>query len=166
MSVADKSRNEGRRRLIKSAAAAPVVFTLPSGAALAAVSVTCHDKAKDRALPAAVVSTPGDGWVRARLQAWTFREKNGSSDLSGFMLNGSYYRVLNGKAVPVAHVKMNGSKQPRIDEGTYYYVLVNYPEGSPVLDSADSSATPMAGASCWNSLNPGDSIPADNIIIS
>ena len=111
MSDADKSRVESRRRLIKSAAAAPIVFTLPTGSALAATSLSCQTKGLDRFEPTstpAVVASDGsytsDGWVRARLQSYNFRVDGDSpSDRSnGFTLNGTnYFKVVGGTASAV-----------------------------------------------------------------
>lgn len=174
MSDADKSRVESRRRLIKSAAAAPIVFTLPTGSALAATSLSCQTKGLDRFEPTstpAVVASDGsytsDGWVRARLQSYNFLVDGDSpSDRSnGFTLNGTnYFKVVGGTASAVFVVNSPSGQAPKVNAGQYYYVLVEYPSGNLVLD-AGGDVSPMAGASCWNSLMPGSEIPSDNIII-
>lgn len=162
MSVDDKSRKEARRRLIKSAAAAPVVFTLPTGAALAQSSSTCQASSLERFAtenpPAVKVAS--DNWVRAQFQALKFRVQ-GESEESGGFLHNSYYKVLDGSAQAV--VVEEGSVSVN-SEVAGYFVLVN--AGDPatiILDSSYASA-PIAGASCWNSV-VGDGASNDNIII-
>ncbi|WP_341645746.1 hypothetical protein [Thauera sp. SDU_THAU2] len=148
MSVDDKSRNEARRRLIKSAAAAPVVFTLPSGAALAATSSSCEANSSGlfgRETPRAV-EMGTDKWVRARVQALKFKAVkaagNGSENVNGFMYGDSYYKVSNGGA---EEVTLKFGSQPTLYPNQYYYVLVNYPDRTPILDVSAIGATPMAG---------------------
>lgn len=169
MSAPEKTSNEKRRRLIKSAAAAPVVFTLPSGAALAATSATCDAKSLARFDPGsvqAVVSTAGDGWVRAQFQSWTFRIKGQSSSSIGFNYGSQWYVVSNGSAsLVLAEVHTNGANAPRQRAGEYHYVLLNYPDQDLVLDASQFNIAPVAGASCWNSLMPSANIPASNTVI-
>ncbi|WP_068635506.1 hypothetical protein [Thauera butanivorans] len=168
MSADDKSRNEGRRRLIKSAAAAPVVFTLPSGAALAAASSSCEANSLElfnTERPLAVTAS-SDKWVRARLQAWKFKAvkvgSNGSENVDGFKYNEVYYKVSDGRAEEVA---LKPGSKPAVYPRQYYYVLINYPGRTLILDASATDVTPMAGASCWNSLMPGDNLSGDNTII-
>ncbi len=175
MSDADKSRNEGRRRLIKSAAVAPIVYTLPTGAALAATSLSCHTKGLDKFAPggtAAVesggVSYSSDGWVRARLQSYNFRVVGDPANprSNGFTLDGTnYFKVSGATASAVSVVTTPAAQAPKVNAGQFYYVLIDYPSGNLILDSSAADVSPMAGASCWNSLAPGAEIPSDNIVI-
>ncbi|WP_345794497.1 hypothetical protein AAG895_05330 [Thauera sp. JM12B12] len=171
MSAPDNTSHEKRRRLIKAAAAAPVVFTLPSGAALAATSSpTCDAKSLTRFNTSsvdAVVSEPGDGWVRGRFQSWTFRIKSENSSSIGFKHLGNWYVVSNGSAsLVLGEVFTNGSNAPseRLDQ--YHYVLLNYPDQtSLVFNASQADIAPIAGASCWNSLTPSANIPASNTVV-
>ena len=171
MSDADNSHSEGRRRLIKSAAAAPIVFTLPTGSVLAATSISCHTKGLARfetttpAVVAGDVNYTTDGWVRTRLQSYNFRVSGdtGSTRSNGFLLNGNYYKV-SGATATLVSIVLNNGQGPQENSGQYFYVLVDYPIGNLILDAGED-VTPMAGASCWNSLAPGSGIPSDNIII-
>lgn len=170
MSAPDNTSHEKRRRLIKAAAAAPVVFTLPSGAALAATSSpTCDAKSLTRFNTSsvdAVVSEPGDGWVRGQFQSWTFRIKNQNSNSIGFNHLGNWYLVSNGSASLVrTEVQTNGTNAPKERQGEYHYVLLNYPDQTNLILSASQlDRAPIAGASCWNSLMPSANIPASNIL--
>ena len=64
----DSEQRSRRRRILKAAASAPVVFTLPSGAALAAGSLTCAEKSANLAVSGAVpvpgVTLAPDIWMR------------------------------------------------------------------------------------------------------
>lgn len=169
MSAAQKTSNEKRRRLIKSAAAAPVVFTLPSGAALAASSAMCDVKSGVAfvAEPKPAVTAGADRWMRAELQAYTFKGKiagvNGATDYPGFKFSDIKYAVVNGSAVALSNV----TKETELT-GQFYYVLVDYRgDQSPgvILNSASlGDALPIAGASCWNSLT-GDTASSNVISI-
>ena len=172
MSAPDNTSHEKRRRLIKSAAAAPVVLTLPSGSALAASSAMCDTKSADAFATsgAPAVTTVSDRWMRAQLQASSFRGKvdglNGTSNYAGFTLGGVNYAVINGAAKPI--VLSNGSSPSEVP-GQYFYVLVDYRGDQlvgPILDSSSIGAqNPIAGASCWNSLT-GDTLVENVITLS
>ncbi|HHW62868.1 MAG TPA: hypothetical protein GX403_02740 [Rhodocyclaceae bacterium] len=173
MSASDNTSQEKRRRLIKSAAVAPVVLTLPSGSALAASSAMCDQKSADAfdSSPAFAVTTATDRWMRAQLQMYTFKGKvegqNGTKDYSGFKYNinnNVNYAVIAGVAVPLTQ-----TTQETLLPGQYFYVLVDYRGDQPVgliLDSSSIGAqNPIAGASCWNSLT-GDTLVENVITLS
>lgn len=171
MSTSDNTSHEKRRRLIKSAAAAPVVLTLPSGSALAASSAMCDSKSADTfaASPAPAVTTLSDRWMRAQLQAYSFKGKvagqNGATDYdTGFKYGGVNYVVVDGVAVPLLQ-----TNKETLLPGTYCYVLVDYRGDQPVGLILDSSSigdqNPIAGASCWNSLT-GDTLVGTVITLS
>jgi hypothetical protein len=111
----DDPRGEGtqspeRRRLLRAAASvAPLVATLPSGAALASASISgCISQSVDQShltppqMPDALdlaISPSGDGWLRAaailrRMRRGGFR-KDGYT-FSGDPLTGPFYDGLNG----------------------------------------------------------------------
>ncbi len=156
-----ESKKLQRRALVKAVAAAPVVFTLPSGAALATTSLTCADKSKlDTNTPRPRISTTTDKWVRYRVEKISFVSQG---QKIGFVLNNNYYSVASGVATLVT-----GNISNVAQTGQHYYLLVDYDaykSGSSVIASAypaDSSITnPIAGGSCWASLtgvtpNPGN----------
>lgn len=144
-----------RRRLLQAASVVPVVLTLPSGAALAAGSLTCDIKSTNLALNLGaslklIDSLPGDTWMRKRLDKYIV----GTS--SYIRVNDVWYQVnADGTATP-----STPSPEPTTPSGEYYYALVDYaaydagaPGGYyyPVVSAP--LATPIAGESCWNSLN-------------
>lgn len=67
MSTTQSERIKQRRRLLKSAAAAPAIFVLPTGAAIANSSLSgCVTKGiNNNPAPAQTTNAP-DGWVRVR----------------------------------------------------------------------------------------------------
>ncbi len=151
----ESEQKHRRRRILKAAASAPVVFTLPSGAALAAASLTCAEKSAELAgsgaEPVPGVTTAPDNWMRFSLQGYTINQSGGQ--LQGFTLGGNWYAV-NADGTVVAVVP-NGNPNAN---GTTYYALVDYESyaagnaqtmyvylGTPI-------GSPIAGASCWNSL--------------
>lgn len=170
MPAPDHSSQEKRRRLIKSAAAAPIVLTLPSGSALAASSAMCDKKSADAfaASPAPAVTAVSDRWMRAQLQQYAFKGKvegaNGAASFTGFKYGGTNYAVVNGVAVPLVQ-----TNQESMLQGQFYYVLVDYKGDQPVGLILDSSSigvqNPIAGASCWNSLT-GETLVENVITLS
>ena len=154
MASTDSEKNIKRRRILKAAASAPVVFTLPTGAALAATSLTCADKSAERAsleLPAGVTSAP-DSWMRFSLPGFRINQPGGQ--FQGFNLGGTWYAVnADGTVTPVTP---NGTPQ---SNGLTYYALVDYDAYSSgqaasmyVYHGGTGVVSPIAGASCWNSL--------------
>lgn len=140
-----------RRALVKAAAAAPVVLTLPSGAALAAVSITCADKTNGAAAPKVVVGT--DTWVRVSTPRLRFKER-GKPAVYGFAYANNYYTVANGVATPYS--PPTGTNITHYNN-QYHGLLVDYnaPGVYGVYPADSSIGNPVAGASCWNSVNPG-----------
>lgn len=59
-----------RRRLLLGAAAVPTVYTLTSGAGVAAASLTCWDRAQQTA-PAQRVTAVPDQWARGQMKSGT-----------------------------------------------------------------------------------------------
>ena len=163
MSAPDNTSHEKRRRLIKSAAAAPIVLTLPSGSALAASSAMCDKKSADAFAdnPASAVTAGSDRWMRAELQKYSFKGKveglNGTAEYPGFKYGDVNYAVINGAAKPIE--LSNGNDAETLQQGQYFYVLVDYKGDHSVgliLGSSTIGAqNPIAGASCWNSLTGG-----------
>jgi hypothetical protein len=170
MSAPDNTSHEKRRLLIKSAAAAPVVLTLPSGSALAASSAMCDKKSADTfaTSPQPAVTALSDRWMRAQLQAYAFKGKvegqNAATDYTGFKYSDVNYAVVGGVAVPLVL-----TNKDTLMSGTYFYVLVDYKGDQSVgliLDSSTIGAqNPIAGASCWNSLT-GDTLVENVITLS
>ena len=166
--MSDKeSKKLQRRALVKAVAAAPVVFTLPSGAALATTSLTCADKSKLQAVPAPanIKTNETDKWVRYRVQKKKFKVAGSgpSSFLFGFELNGTLYYG-NGAQVTGTVTDLTTVN------GQYYYLLLDYDaykNGSSVIASAypadNSISNPIAGGSCWASLT-GETPHPGNIL--
>lgn len=162
MPLSPPERVKQRRRVLQAAVGAPVIFTLPSGAALAAASLSCQDKSAQlrTSQGAAGVTSATDTWIRYRLPQYSFKAKNLSTHQSlgtvnGFTFNSKWYIVQNGDAV---EVELNGNGSYTAT-GSNYYALVDYSKYSPtanptsyVYPSATPVASPVAGASCWNSL--------------
>jgi hypothetical protein len=138
-----------RRALIKAAGAAPVVFSLASGSAVAAASLTCADKTRgQRGVPPVTSAT--DGWVRVKVTQLKF--KLGLATWYGFQYGSQYYSVVGAGAVPFALLPGTVVTQ----QASSYYLAVNYV--SPGVYGVDPvgpfHGNPIAGASCWNSVNP------------
>lgn len=150
MSAKEKELLKQRRRaLIKAVGAAPVVLTLPNGAAFAATSLTCADKTKGSAAAGVVEGT--DTWVRVSVQKLKF--KSDSTVFYGFSYNNNYYKVEGRTATP--YVLPNGAKKPSAINGRYGLLVDYNAPGVYGVYPADSSiGNPIAGASCWNSVNP------------
>lgn len=180
MSSSQSDRARQRRRIIQAAVGAPVVFTLPSGAALAAASLTCDDKSNlirntgiggtDTALG---VEAAPDGWVRYRLQVYEINPSGSGGKTNGITFDAnpsssSIWYTVNLSTGAATQVTVNGS--PSLISGLYYYALVDY----SAYPSSTASAyvypahapvgSPIAGGSCWTSLLPTSSIGGNNVI--
>lgn len=160
MSSSQNDRAQRRRRILQAAVGAPVVLTLPNGAAAAAASLNCADKSQAMATDpgtldkAEGIATAPDTWMRYRVQGY----KAGSSKTPVFTLDGTHwYEVLaTGAAQPYT---LAAGVTPQVVTGKYYYVLVDYAtynSGAPisayVYPDKSPVVNPIAGASCWNSL--------------
>lgn len=148
-----------RRALIKAAGAAPVVFSLANGSTAAAASLTCADKTKGASAP--YVTSGTDGWVRVSVTQLKF--KHGNDVWFGFLYGSTYYTVSG----TTANVFVPPSGTQITPLSSSYYLLVDYtaPGVYGVYPSDASIGDPIAGASCWNSVNPnGPSAGAGNLI--
>ena len=174
MSSPLRAHTEQRRKLIKAAAGASAVFTLPSGAALANVSATCDQKSlklyDDATTTPTGFSTTTDGWMRVKLQQYSVQAKlPGASAMStgpGFTYGGKWFRVVSDSSGGNKAVLVSQNNTSLISN-QYYYGLVHYDStgksGRLVLDQSTESVNPIAGASCWNSLT-GASLTSNTII--
>lgn len=160
MSSPETERAARRRSLVKAAAGVGAVFTLPSGAALAATSLTCNNKSatlyNEGPKPVTYGTSP-DNWMRIKLQKYK-RIKvrlNGSvTEVEGFTYNGNWFRVVSDSGNNRAIQVVLDSGVPQKVTGQFYYGLVDY-DGTPgklILDQNQTNLNPIAGASCWNSL--------------
>lgn len=162
MPSTDSEQNIKRRRILKAAASAPVIFTLPSGAALAAGSLTCAAKSLERATGETVdgVTVAPDAWMRFSVPGLRLRF-TGNRVVDGFRLDGSLYQVVGSDVVLISETPVNEASN-----GQTYFLLVDYEAYSDPIVSPDDpasyvylgtpTANPIAGASCWNSLNSTD----------
>ena len=169
MASTDSEKNIKRRRILKAAASAPVVFTLPTGAALAATSISCAVKSTNRATSTTEtvfgVTTEPDDWMRFSLPGVRINQSGGLGQVNGFNLGGTWYAVnADGTVTAVTAV---GVPQPN---GRTYYALVDYDAYSSgqaasmyVYHGGTGVVSPIAGASCWNSLT-GSALSPPNVI--
>ena len=169
MASTDSEKNIKRRRILKAAASAPVVFTLPTGAALAATSISCAVKSTNRATSTTEtvfgVTTEPDDWMRFSLPGVRINQSGRLDKVNGFNLGGTLYAVnADGTVTPVTAAV--GLPQPN---GLTYYALVDYDAYSSgqaasmyVYHGGTGVVSPIAGASCWNSLE-GTAL-TDNVI--
>jgi hypothetical protein len=158
MSDNEREKLKQRRRAwIKAAGAAPVVFSLANGSAVAAVSATCDTKPMGTA-PGNIVTAP-DTWVRQTVAKYDIKIKEGKNTkvVSGFMQNGNYYSI-SGSLIDPTTVK-------RTTKNGSVYLLVDYDGSSSTYRAYEPGSTvdnPISG-SCWASLNPtgggGGNIP-------
>ena len=157
MSTTKPSQVEKRRKLLKSAVGAPALFTLPGavGSAMAAASLGCDAKSlavfADESPVDGFPSAP-DKWMRVQCEVWQFKIVGATGPaVDGFKFNGAYYFVTDGVAEQVA---VDANPAPKQVANAYVYALVDYQQGAPatiVLDPGNA-VSPIAGASCWNSL--------------
>lgn len=158
MSSFQSERREHRRRILKAAAGVPVVLTLPSGAAMAAVSVTCDATSQDlyQVEGAAGFPTSPDSWMRVQLPKYRIRLQ-GSTRVDGFrFISGSterWFKVDGDEAIEVTG-ELHPAHAPQEVAGEYYYGLIDYQNGfgELMLTQNDQNVMPIAGCSCWNSL--------------
>ena len=157
MPLSQLERTQQRRRLLRAAASAPVVFTLPTGAVLAATSLSCADRSEARFLSegAPGVTTSPDSWMRFQVQALSIKPQGDGPHVSGFEFNGAYYQP-NPDGTVAQITNTNGT--PKQIEGNYL-LLVDYSTysstSSPhlyVYPGQTPVSNPIAGASCWSSL--------------
>ena len=156
-----------RRALIKAAGAVPVVFSLTNGSPAAAASLTCADKTKGASAP--YVTSGTDGWVRVSVPQLEYISGNGNGTHVagyGFMYKGNYYTVNSNGSIISG--KPNGTTQEQTVPNQNYYLLVDY-GGSPgsftVYPTDTNIGNPIAGASCWNSVNPNGPIAGTGNLI-
>jgi hypothetical protein len=155
-----------RRTLLKGALGAPAVFTLPTGAAMAAASLTCIEKAQEQAQASGIqgLTTTPDQWVRAKLVVYeAIPDKPGavSSSTSGGI--GATSPGADANKIKVVTVDqmttwydLNGNKvavkNPK-QTGESVYALVDYSSPSnPQLFPAQNPVTSPASTSCAASL--------------
>jgi hypothetical protein len=154
-----------RRKLLRSAAAAPAIFTLPCGAALAATSVTCVAKSESMRSSAKGLTAGTDNWVRVRIQvqnAWFKAGTESPIQYKAINVAGKWYHAYDGVGVIKAGVEIAiplfspPGKLPAPIPGTYVYGLVDYSKsgatGYGYFPADGPVAQPVAGASCWNSM--------------
>lgn len=174
MSSPVQAHTEQRRKLIKAAAGASAVFTLPSGAALANVSATCDQKSlkiyKEATSKPTGFSGASDGWMRVKLQKYKVKSnlpgQSGLSEGDGFTYGGKWFRVLSSSTGVNKAVEVVPNKTTK-KNGEFLYGLVHYDNnakmGKLVLDQGAETVNPVAGASCWNSLT-GATLNSNTII--
>lgn len=148
-----------RRALIKAAGAVPVVFSLTNGSPAAAASLTCADKTKGASAP--YVTSGTDGWVRVSVVQRKF--KHGNNVWYGFEYNNINYTV-SGTTANVFVPPLGTTITP---QSSSYYLLVDYtsPGVYGVYPSDTSIGDPIAGASCWNSVNPNGPVAGTGNLI-
>lgn len=175
MSSSEQDRAAHRRKLIKAAVGAPVVFTLPSGAALAATSLSCAEKgasAENGASRARVAtaedfavqpmqtfsSAPSDTWVRFKLDKYRFAVPDGGPGqgrafVYGFWYNNQWYQVSQDGSTATPVVPF-ASPAPEQVLNQSYYGLVAYQNGSIILATSEEQSVAAITASCMASINP------------
>lgn len=181
MVTSQSERSKRRRQVLQAAVGVPAMLTLPNGAAAAVASLTCADKSQALAqslqttspVKGLATSADTDTWMRYSVQGLRILipSGNGSSTkwVPGFKLGSAYYEVLlgsNGAPTGIAEsrdlavVNGNGKTNQETDTGKFYYLLVDYAKYSSAslntpevfVYPANVAASPIAGASCWNSL--------------
>jgi len=134
-----------RRALIKAAGAAPVVFSLANGSAVAAASATCDTKPMGPT-PGNVV-TSSDNWVRETVTKYDITLKNNGGTISAFKQGNSYYSISGSE---IKQSTYTGNPQ----SNGYLYLLKDYTGSSFQVYRAGSTVTNPITTSCWTSLNP------------
>ena len=176
-SNSDKQKQR-RRNILKAATGVPVIFTLPTGAALANTSLTCVDKSKTLAnqSPPAGLKTETDTWVRLSVPIYKIRLNKPDStteEVFAFTLNSQWYRVTAPSTVTNV-TSTRDSSYTQVQQTGNYYLLVDqqkYKTSSPTspqnyvfLGSENAVTSPVSGGSCWNSINPGANMGSTNTL--
>ncbi|HSG23901.1 MAG TPA: hypothetical protein VLA64_13185 [Azonexus sp.] len=175
----EEQKKQRRRGILKAVAGSPVLFTLPTGAAVAAVSITCKEKSATLAsnsTPPGALAGGTDLWVRYRVENVTIQTtgSGGTTFPNAFNLGGIWYQV-NGNTVSKVLGNINtGQGATSFSPKKYYYLLVDHtkylnstvtsPQSFVYLGADQSVAAPIAGGSCWNSITPGAQVPTSNIL--
>lgn len=171
-----------RRGILKAAAGAPVIFTLPAGAQVAAGSLTCIDKQNVLPIPEGALSTP-DTWIRYRVERVTAQFTNpGATYDTAFLLDDIWYKVdgnivskITGTLQQNSNKKnqKNSSNPSSVSTPQYYFLLVDQSKYSSTTTDKSSYvylgqaiATPVAGTSCWNSITPGTNNDINSNVLS
>ena len=147
-----------RRKLLKGAVGAPVLFTLPVGSALAATSLTCDIKSQQTFAsesPSTFLTAPSaDKWMRARLDVFVVNVQ-GSGPVDAVMVGSDFYRLDNATTTLILIPQVDIAGTPSLT-GSQVDVLVDYNVSgmATVVVAPNSPVSPIAGVSCWNSLNP------------
>lgn len=84
---------EMRRRIVKGAISTPAIFTLSTGAAFAATSLTCAERSQTLAgteLPPGFVTNP-DKWVRKTLRVYRVQVRESASTSEAVNINRNWY---------------------------------------------------------------------------
>jgi len=177
-SQSEEQKKQRRRGILKAVAGTPVLFTLPTGAAVAAVSITCKEKSATLATPPSVLDSAvgTDIWVRYRVENVTIQTtgSEGATFSNAFKLGGNWYQVNGNTVSPIPGNVPPGQSGTSFDTKKYYYLLVDHTKylNSPVnseqlfvyLGTDNSVNAPVAGGSCWNSITPGAQVPSSNIL--
>ena len=170
----DQSKDEkakSRRRIIQGLAGAPVIYTLPIGAALAAGSLSCVDKSQNlkAASPPQLLATSPDTWIRVKLQVY----KHGSDLYVTLSSSGvsKWYKLTNTSGVWTAALDSSYNGSGAQAQSQYLYGLVDYSgytagAGTPYIYPQDQGIDqPVAGASCWNSVTATQAADGSNLIL-
>lgn len=180
MVTSQSERSKRRRQVLQAAVGVPAMLTLPNGAAAAVASLTCADKSQALAQSLSGTTSPvkglaisADTWMRYSVQGLRILIPSGNGNstkwVPGFKLGSAYYEVLLGidgaptgiaEGRNLAIVNGNGKTNQETDPGKTYYLLVDYAKYSSAslntpevfVYPANVAASPIAGASCWNSL--------------
>jgi len=161
------TRQELRRRILRAAAGAPVILTLPSGKALAGSS-SCFGKADPALDPPEPLKTseptdPSD-WVYTPVKKLRFTPGNSENNYwEGYQLDGRYYRVAcdGNTACDIRFENAVPDNYTGGPTGECYWLLAEYPSGTPIPHTTEdfNDYTIIKGDSCWNSLD-GPGIPS------
>lgn len=179
----DQDRIALRRRLLKAAAgAAPMVFTLPVGAQIAASSANqcvAKDAAKVTATTpprytATATNPTTDGWVRFKAEVVKVKfNSSGTQFIKAWLVKGKTYAAEN-KTVNSTTYAIGALIAPTqygyVSFSTKQYAnLLVFDDGSNPLgqykiypETKSASQTALTG-SCWNSVHPSNTLNPGNI---
>jgi hypothetical protein len=149
-----------RRRVLRGLVGVPAIYTLPLGSAFAASSLGCVAKSQAFAAedsPGGITSAPDD-WVRAPLVV----KENASNIYVSVSGDDPWFKYEPGSGA-VTPVELPGDAT---DSQQEYYGLVDYQGDNihGVFPQESAVTSPIAGASCWNSLGIEPSADAQNLI--
>lgn len=152
MSSSNNTRAEQRRRIMRAAVGAPIMYTLSSGVALAQGSLLCAEKNSTPDELQTFTEDP-DLMVRVTLQKFTVGAHGNASDVDRLVVfqypDGTWYQVVDDTAASFTPMLENS---PVEVSGDFLYALVEYSSETGVVFNPTERPENALTGSCGASL--------------